>query len=377
MSEFPRVPGHPSDMPSNRSSEGAAQKGSNTPINIYTTPPPPPTAAPAASGSNHLRNLIIGAVITAVGSISVYYATVYQNKEKNETDNTKKATTTAWGSFVAYENAYTKNALSLEKTLLQNGNFSEYLDGFKKESAKFTSDLSDVTKRKDVDKDLVKAIERRLENEKTGMKKLEEYLANIKALQTDTITSLKIKMERLLHLDIERNNYYKGAFERAVNDIQEIAATLSDRYNAKFSTSDLLVVQIMPQKMKSNDSTLAILENSEVDENGVIVRKSDPEGYAFVSDIKPADIIGSWNTDGNAISFQKNGNMIWVLAGGGKATGPWKIEKGKIRVDATIEKNGTKVTWYMSVSQLSHDRITLTNALPPYEFYHLVRIMVN
>lgn len=375
MSEHPRVPGHPSDMSSSRSSEGAAQKGSNNPINIYTTPPAAP--APAASGSNHVRNLIIGAVITAVGSISVYYATVYQNKDKNEADNAKKATTAAWGSFVAYENAYTKNALSLEKALLQDGNYSEYLDGFKKESAKFTSDLSDVTKRKDIDNDLVKAINRRLDNEKASIIKLDKYIADMLVLQKDTMMVPKMKTEKFIASQIEWSNYYKGTFERAVNDIQEIATTLSERYNAKFSTSDLLVVQIMPQKMKSNDSALAILENSVVDDNGIIIRKSDPEGFAFVTDLKASDITGSWNTDGNAISFQKNGNMIWVLAGGGKATGPWKIEKGKIRVDATIEKNGNKVTWYMNVSQLSKDRITLTNALPPYELYHLVRIMVN
>lgn len=372
MSEYPRVPGHPSDMPSSRSSEGASQKTSGAPVNIYTTPPSPPP-----SGSNHVRNLIIGAVITAVGSISVYYATVYQNKDKNETDNTKKATTAAWNSFVAYENTYTKNALSLEKTFIQKPDYAEYLAGFKKESAKFTSDLADVIKRKDLDKDLVKAIERRLDNEKTSMAKMEKFISSLQSIQADTVMKPKLKMEKYIAEQIEWNTYYKGMFERAVNDIQEIATTLSDRYNAKFNMNDLLVVQMMPQRTKTNDSLLTILENTEVDENGMFVRKIDPEGFTFVADIKPSDIIGSWNTDGNAISFQKNGNMIWVLAGGGKATGPWKIEKGKIRVDATIEKNGNKVTWYMNVSQLSQDRITLTNALPPYEVYHLVRIVVN
>lgn len=345
------------------------------PINIYTTPPA--TTPPAAGGSNHLRNLIIGAVITAVGSISVYYATVYQNRNRDDSDDIKKATTTAWTSYVAYDNAYAKNSLSLEKTALGNSNFAEYVSGVKKESEKFVNDVTDVMKRKDVDKDLLKALQRRLDNEKTSMSKLDKFIASIEALQTDTVMTPKEKTEKFIAIEIEWNNYYKGAFERAVNDIQEIATTLSDRYNTKFSTSDLLVVQIMPQKMKSNDSTLAILQNAEVDENGIIVRKTDPEGYPFVKDIKESDIIGSWNTDGNAISFQKNGTMLWVLAGGGKASGPWKIEKGKILIDATIEKNNKKITWYLRVSQLSHDQLALTNDVPPYEMYHLVRIMVN
>ena len=93
--------------------------------------------------------------------------------------------------------------------------------------------------------------------------------------------------------------------------------------------------------------------------------------------LKDTDITGNWNVDGNSISFQKNGKITWVLPGGAAATGTWKIEAGKIRADVIIDKTQKQATWYMRVSSLTSSSLTLTNALAPYDTYHLVRILTN
>lgn len=377
MSENPRIPGGPSDGISSRTDEGRVQHTNPTPVNVYNTP----ANAPApATGNSHLKNLIIGSIITAVASISVYYATVYMNRSKGSNESfeeTRQATSSAWGSLVAYENAYARNLLSFEKNFVANANFTEYLSGLKTESSKFSRDLGDISKLKNLDIDLVKAINRRLDNERVALGKAEEFILGTQQLLYDTVLSPKTRTENLIRSQVDWNRYSKGLYERTINDLQEIANTLSERYNKKFLVSELLVVQMMPQRIKSHDSLMAILENTVVEENGTMTRKNDPDGNPFVISLKDSDIIGNWNVDGNSISFQKNGKITWVLPGGAAATGTWKLEAGKIRADVIIDKTQKQATWYMRVSSLTSSSLTLTNALAPYDTYHLVRILTN
>ena len=147
-------------------------------------------------------------------------------------------------------------------------NFTEYLSGLKTESSKFSRDLGDISKLKNLDIDLVKAINRRLDNERVALGKAEEFILGTQQLLYDTVLSPKIRTENLIKSQVDWNRYSKGLYERTINDIQEIANTLSERYNKKFLVSELLVVQMMPQRIKSHDSLMAILENTVVEANG-------------------------------------------------------------------------------------------------------------
>ncbi|MBK6829059.1 MAG: hypothetical protein IPG86_20360 [Chitinophagaceae bacterium] len=198
MSENPRIPGNPSDGISSRTDEGRVQHTNPTPVNVYNTAANAPTPS---SGNSHLKNLIIGSIITAVASISVYYATVYMNRSKGSNESfeeTRQATSSAWGSLVAYENAYARNLLSFEKTFVANANFTEYLSGLKTESSKFSRDLGDISKLKNLDIDLVKAINRRLDNERVALGKAEEFILGTQQLLYDTVLSPKIRTEDLI-----------------------------------------------------------------------------------------------------------------------------------------------------------------------------------
>ena len=84
MSNNPRMPGHPSDMNSSRSS-GSSSNTSSSNNNINTPSPYPP--APAHSSNNQTRNIILGAIATVFTSTLIYYLTVYQNRNKPDGSN--------------------------------------------------------------------------------------------------------------------------------------------------------------------------------------------------------------------------------------------------------------------------------------------------
>jgi hypothetical protein len=354
---------------------------------ISNTPPPPPHTAggPYSSSpppapqppNNQLRNIIIGAIVTICSSVLIYYLTTYMNKSKTESGSAdwremKENTVSAWRSYMAYENTYTKNLLSFEKTVAQDG-MDSYIDGMNKESEKFTNDVGDLAQSKDVDKDLIKALHRRLDNEKTSLKKANDYYASLKTILAKKGDVNKIRSE-FVNAELQWNRYYKGAFERAINDIQEIAKTLTEKYGQSFSMDDFLVVQIMPQRMKTNDSLIAVLQNIVLDSTGNIISNNNVPTTAYAKNVDPKDITGTWNADGDVFSLLPNGKMTWVLEDGSRASGNWKLENDKLKVNAVLEKNNQKQMWIFNLSGITGNSFTITLDASPYNTYNFVRI---
>lgn len=368
MSDNPRIPGHPSDMNSSRSSDSS----SNTSASHYNTntPSPYPPAPAHSSSNNQTRNIVLGAIATIFTSTLIYYLTVYQNRNKSEGNNrleVKEATIEAWKSYKAYENVYTSNLFSFEKTANESGSFDPYFAGLNTESKKFVADLTDLSKTKDIDKDLVKAFNRRLDNEKSTLEKANEYYEHIKQISKNSGNIKKFK-EDFVAEQIRYTQYYKGAYERAINDIQEIAKILSERHGQSFSMSDFLIIQMMPQRIKTQDSLINILQHIDIDSNGNIVQQN------FATNLRTKDLEGSWNVDGDVVSLQKNGLLNWTLSGGKKATGTWKIMDDRLKVEATITGSNEKVDWTFRVSNLTSASFTISQVEPPYQQYDVTRI---
>lgn len=308
------------------------------------------------------------------------------NRSKGEASNDnhlemKEATGAAWKSYMAYENAYTKNMLSFEDGLKQTG-LEPYIEGLKTESAKFTNAVTELIKGKNIDKDLVNALNRRLENESSSLKKALAFYDDMKAFSSRTGDARKIK-EDFVNQQLQWNLYYKGAYERAVNDIQEIARVLSERYGQTFTLNDFLVIQQMPQRMKTNDSMITVWQNMEVDSEGNIINDKNLEKQGKQDEavsnkeIKATDISGTWNANGDALSLSNNGRMTWVLSTGQKASGSWKMENGKLHMDAVIASNNQKIFWLFNLSEVTGNSFTMTLDAKPYNRYHFVRIQVN
>ena len=372
MSDNPRMPGHPSDMPSSRSSDSS----SNTSASQYNTnsPSPYPPAPAHSSSNNQTRNIILGAVATIITSTLIYYLTVYQNRNKSEGNNRleiKEATIEAWKSYKAYENTYTSNLFSFEKTANETNSFEPYFAGLNTESKKFVTDLTDLSKTKDIDKDLVKAFNRRLDNEKSTLEKANEYYERLKQVSKKNTGNFKKFKEDFVAEQIRYTQYYKGAYERAINDIQEIAKILSERHGQPFSMSDFLIIQMMPQRIKTQDSLINVLQHIDIDSNGNIVQQN------FATNLRTKDLEGNWNVDGDVVYLQKNSSLSWTLSDGKKATGNWKIVDDKLKIEAVITGSNEKVDWTFKVSNLTSSSFTISQNEPPYQQYDVTRILIN
>lgn len=365
MSDNPRTPGHPSDLPSSRvtgritdSTGSSSNSGSSTPV------PSPPVSSP---NKINIRNIIIGAIVTVITSTTVYYLTQNLKKpEENSFATTREATTAAWKSYLAYENIYTKNTLSLSKN---TGGLAldSLLKTIKKESDKFQKDLIDLASGKKIDKDLIKAMNRRLDNENSSFPVLEQYYKNIDRINKSN-GSFKEKKDALVNEMSRYSEFTKGFFERSVNDIQVIAETLSKRYGEEYSMNDFLVVQMEPQIVKTNDSVINVLRNIEFDSTGNVVQKVNPVS------VKEKDITGSWDADGQVFTFDKNGKMAWVLGNGEKSAGTWKIEDNLLRLEATLASTRQKGFWRFYVLNITENSFTLVSAKDNTVIYYLVRI---
>jgi hypothetical protein len=363
MPDNPRGPGHPSDMPSSRSSAGGSDASSMQ--NSYAPPP----AAPVSSGSNnHTRNIIIGAVVTVFSSTLIYYLTVFQNKNNPDSEagfrRTREVTTDAWKSFLTYENVYTKNLLVYEHDIDKTG-IDQYLAGLKIESEKFQKDLADLSQTKKMDKDLVKAMNRRLENERITFPEAEKFYTNLKKI-ANSAQSDSLKGAAMIK-ELDRwNVYYKGLYQTAVNDIGEIAKTLTERYGQPFSMNDFLVVQIMPQRIKTLDSMINVMKGIDPDPLG--------ENTGPPEKIDRKQLVGSWKATGENLSLESNGKMSYGLTNGYKATGTWKVENNKLRLDETGGDGKQMSIWIFRVSKVTANSFTMKRDKPPYESYQLTRV---
>lgn len=370
MADNPRNPEHHSDIPSSRHAGGTSNPASPSPGSGYNSSGQPQSATPATK--IHVRNLLIGGGITIITSTIVFLITQYLKKP--ETDSflaTKQITSTAWNSYVGYENIYTNNTLSIGKNP-GNVSLDSILKDMKKESEKFRRDVEDLAKTKKIDNDLKKALNRRLENEKISMPEVEQYYANLNKINNSNATP-KEKKDALVAEMTRYSEYTKGFYERAINDIQGIAEVLSKRYDAKFSMSDFIIVQLQPQLIKTNDSIINILRNIQLDSNGQVI--TPPATTPVI--VKAKDIIGHWNANGQVFTFEKNGKMTWIIGNGEKVSGTWKIENNKLRLDEVIEGSEKSGYWLFSVSDITENSFIIISEKDNTIGYGLVRIIQN
>ena len=369
MPDNPRNQDQYTDIPSARQSAGMPNPAGSSPGGSYT--PQPPQNGGTPHSKIHLRNILIGSVVTIITSTIIFYLTQYLKKpEGGEFQRKKNATTAAWKSYVGYENVYTQNILSYQKTGQMQGR-EAYLAGVKKESAKFQKDIQDLQKRKYLDEDLLKVFSKRLENENASMPVIEEYYRKITAIENSN-KSLKEKKDELTNEMIQYNMTVNGMFERSVNELKEIAKILGERYGGSFSENDFLLIQIAPKMMKSNDSLVLVLMNVIMDSAGNII-----ENKNFARNVNPDNLVGKWSTEGAEITLAKDGKMIWLVGNGSKAEGTWKVEKDKLKMQATTTPENNKGTWLFNLAYITTNSFTMVLDYSPYNLYRLTRTVEN
>lgn len=355
MSDNPRGPGHPSDMPSSRQTDRSFNSSSSAQHSGAGSPSPSSTQ-PA---NNQVKNIIIGSIATIIASTSVYYLTQYVNNKKSSDAEPsflvkKDATVSAWKRYVTTDNLYYKSVVTIQNdTTLTN-----HPDNFKKEilneSGIFKRDTEKLAKDNNIDPLLKAMLNRRLERQ-TEYEGIISILCDKLVSIINSKDSVSQKEKLALQVGNEFLNNSKRMYIKGVAEIKDLSQTLSQTYAQEFNPMEILVYK---DYMNIDD-----------EEDEPLKQNNKP-----ISDADSKNLVGDWDDNGNAISFKQNGSMSYSRNNGEKATGTWKIENNQLRVDILTTNNNDKGTWFFNISKLSPDSFTMNLTVEPFETYNLLRV---
>lgn len=360
MPDNPRMPGHPSDIPSSRSAEGNAGNAASGHPGSSGNMPPAPSSQNSSSGNTQTRNIIIGAIATIIASTTVYYLTQYVNNKKSDSAPTyevkKEATINAWKRYVTIDNIYYKNIieLSTDKELLKN------LDNYKAETFaetdNFIKDAEKLIKEKNIDKTLISMVDRRVTREKESRDRTASFYDKLNSIKASNLSDGE-KLEKRTAESAAYLQYAKSLFQRSATEVEDLAKALTETYATTFNPYDVMIYADYKKIIQP------AIDTEEADST---------DNYA--QNINRQSLIGDWNDNGNKISLQKNGNLSYSLISGDKADGKWKIEDNKLRVDAVSSVTKVKSTWYFNLSNLTGNSFTMKLSVSPFDIYHLTRV---
>lgn len=359
MPDNPRMPGHPSDMPSSRSSEGSAGSVASGPGNYQTTPPP---SQDSSSGNRQTRNIIIGSIATIIASTTVYYLTQYVNNKKSDSTPShlvvKEATTSAWKRYVTLDNLYYKNiqALLKDKSLLSN------LDNYKielfKEGDNFIKDVETIMKEKDIDKAFISMVNRRIDREKESNDVITKFYDKLKAISRSNLSDVE-QQKQLIAAVTNFQSYSQTLLERAATELEDLSKILANKHGEAFTLDEFLFYKDYKKGLHNiNDS------------NAVIAM---PSG-TFATNIDPKSLIGTWSDGDNTLALRKDNTVSYILDDGDKAIGTWKIENDKLKLDAVSIVTKIRTTWLFNLGNITTNSFTMTLNSTPFDVFYVSRI---
>jgi len=366
MPDNPRISGHPSDMPSSRTPDQTS--GSGYSQNNYTPPPPPQGPQPGSSGNNQTRNILIGTIATIIASTSVYYLTQYINNRK--TDSTpsslvmKEATTNAWKRYVTMENIYYKAAIGITdyKSIVvdEETTFTvvdKFVTDLAREADIFKKDAAKIAKEKNVDPALTTMLNRRIDRQTEFIDLIRTFVAKAKGIYNKTRdTATRDKKINTATAALTYN--MKLLYEKAATEIEELSKTLSATYAIPFDPNE---VQIFSD-YKKNISGPNSLDEETIDT------------ASYLTNFDSRSLVGNWDDHGNKISLLKDNTFNYSLLNGEKAAGSWKIEGGKLRLDAVHPSTKQQLLWLFRIKDITANSFTMTLNISPFDTYHLERV---
>ena len=358
MSDNPRMPGHPSDTPSSRSNEGSSGGVVPGPPG-YNSQHNSSSPSSGSSGNNQTRNIIIGAIATIIASTSVYYLTQYVNNRKSDSVPNylvmKEATTNAWKRYVTMDNIYYKATVMLYKDETMLTDPYKKVAEINKEADIFKKDAGKIAKEKNVDPALITMLSRRIERQTEYIELINAFIANTKTIMATTTgddAQKKKIIEAFSPVLASLNRLYK----KAATEIEELSKTLTSTYAVPFDLNEVLIYADYKKGIKNPD--IAIEAPNPVD---------------FSTQINSKDLIGNWADKDNKISLQKDGSMNSTTPDGEKATGTWKIENDRLRIESISKLSKTKYTLIFGLKNITPNSFTMQLTTTPFDIYNAVR----
>jgi hypothetical protein len=361
MPDNPRMPGHPSDIPSSRSSEGSGNI-------VIPGPPGPPQynqPSPGSSGNNQTRNIIIGAIATVIASTTVYYLTQYVNNKKTDSIPNqlvmKEVNTSAWKRYVSIDNLYYKNLIGLISDEQLAKNIDNYKAELQAETEKFINDAELLIKDKHIDNTFVTMINRRVKRERESTDIRATLIDNIKRINQSKINEREKQKQRFAEVTSFLTHSTR-LYKMAANEIEDLSKTLTETYSTRFDPNDVLIYADYKKSASAADSIRAEV--------------TDSAAYYDAKTVKATAhfLIGNWISENNKISLQENGSVSFSLDYGEEATGSWKIEDNKLRIDALSSVTKTDITWLFYVRNVTPNSFSIKLSTSPFTKSNFTRV---
>jgi len=364
MPDNPRNSGHPSDMPSSRTPDTTSGAGYSPPN--YTPQPQEPTKG--SCGNNQTRNIIIGSIATIIASTSVYYLTQYINTRKSDSTPSslvmKEATTNAWKRYVTMENIYYKAAIGItdyKSMVVDEDNafavVDKFVAGLAREADIFKKDAAKIAKEKNVDPALKTMLNRRIDRQTEFIDLITAFVAKSKGIYNTTRDT--VTRDKKINMATAALTYnMKLLYEKAATEIEELSKTLSATYAVPFDPNE---VQIFSD-YKKNISGPNSLDEEPIDT------------ASYLTNFDSRSLVGNWDDHGNKINLGNDNTFTYSLLNGEKAAGNWKIEQGKLRLDAIHPSTKQQLLWFFRIKDITANSFTMTLNISPFDTYHLERV---
>jgi hypothetical protein len=307
------------------------------------------TPSGSSSTTQTLKNVIVGVTTTVLASTIVYFLGFHKSGRSTEASMlfAKEATTRAWTDYVSYENSFTKNW----KTLGAGYNvarFKNYKEETLDEFNKFFNDIKTLMETKDIDPGFSSLLKRRLKAREKWESKYKIHLDNY-----ESILNNSPEQERNQKLNDEVARFQtdvKDLDDRFVNEIDDVAKALSDKYHYKFSLSELVMFQQAENNTKAKGS-------AGIDQQMLT-------GQWKVSDAAAA------NT--GTLYQYSDGRMYYYFTSGDSTYGRWQLNDNQLTLHYDQYWGaGNKFTY--NVSGLTNNSYTITLASSPFNSFYLTR----
>lgn len=342
-----------------------------------------------------LNKILIPVITTVLGATAIYFLG-FNKKGGGRSDMetlliTKEATIKAWKSFVSSSNIGYKNTMSLTeeytKKLTEEARqgfesmvpvMKDYREELFRESKKLVQDMEGILKKEeDIDHDFASMINRALDNQKDQDKKISVFFDNLISLAKSDL-SIQEKAEKWQKEAEKIIVAGERTDERAANEAEGIAKILSEKYGQTFDLNELLVyVDYTKGKDKKNTKDHNDPAPPDPDAGGGVEVK-DPEvkpGNDVSNEAVPTAslLTGEWEMTNGALELSKNGDMFWTFENKGYTSGTWKLQDGKLQMNATNPDNGKKSVLIGFLSNVTQNSFTMTFMTSPKEVYHFKR----
>ena len=286
--------------------------------------------APTPAHPNMLRNVLTGVITTVLGATVVYFLGFHSNSGRPSPGSyleIKEATTNAWKSYVTLENIEYKFSLSLAENMKNMNSFDKVKTEIGNESRKFTGDVENILKNKDIDDAFVALLKRRLDAEKESLDLWNTFFDECKDIQNTT----EVGEERNQRANAALNKLQTSGdiiLKRTKTEITDLSKSLNEKYGQQFSIAELMLFKDEPAVEKKDDK---------VNPGGTVIDnpKDNPPkvDYTTVNTVvSKNNFVGEWDYQIGVINFYNDGRMSMQGNNGQSASGTWQYSNNQIAI---------------------------------------------